>query len=114
MSRQNTTVKRFSAFFLATCLLALAVSGCQIGSRQPRARYGAAMVWDAEGDQMVLFGGRAKGLFGERVLNDTWLFDLNDQAWRKVNTTSWRVLVILSKINTSSCTMKWARGLSAS
>lgn len=79
---------KLPVFILLGCVLILGVAGCQAGDRQPRARYGAAMVWDAEGDQLILFGGRAKGLFGERVLNDTWLFNLVDQTWRKLTTDS--------------------------
>ena len=73
---------------LLSSLLVLVNTACQSSRLQPSARYGAAMGWDAKGNQMILFGGRAKGLFGERVLKDTWIFNLEDRTWRKFATDS--------------------------
>jgi N-acetylneuraminic acid mutarotase len=75
---------RSLAVVLVLGVLLVSLTSCQVVDRKPRARYGAAMVWDASENQMVLFGGRAKGIFGEKVLNDTWLLNLEDQTWRKV------------------------------
>lgn len=88
MRFQVSLHRKYLGLFLLACVLMLGISGCQIGPKQPRARYGAAMVWDAGEDQMILFGGRAKSLVGERVLNDTWLFNLEDRTWRKFATNS--------------------------
>lgn len=68
---------------------------CGVGDgclRPPRARRPAvdggwfgAMVYDSGADRMVLFGGDSccpSGLGGQRVLNETWTFDLNSNTWQ--------------------------------
>ena len=44
---------------------------------RPSARWGHAMVYDAESDRVILFGGYS----GLDRLNDTWAYDLNANEW---------------------------------
>ena len=88
MISKDPVWRKFLGVLTLLFLMIMSISGCQIDRRQPRGRYGAAMIWDAAGDQLILFGGRAKALFGERVLNDTWIFDLVDHTWSKLKTES--------------------------
>lgn len=45
----------------------------------PAPRYDHSLVADPERHQLVLFGGRGSGTFG-----DTWIFDLDQAKWRQV------------------------------
>ncbi|MDQ5826427.1 MAG: hypothetical protein M3441_19725 [Chloroflexota bacterium] len=45
----------------------------------PAPRYDHSLIADPEGHQLVLFGGRGSGTFG-----DTWIFDLAGEDWREV------------------------------
>ncbi len=85
---QGSRQGKWPGIILLFVALIVGAAGCAAGRQQPRGRYGAAMVWDAGEDQMILFGGRAKGLFGEKVLNDTWIFNLEDQTWKRLPTRS--------------------------
>ncbi len=49
----------------------------------PPARYDHALAFDSDKQQLILFGGRASG----NIFGDTWIFDLNTNAWREVKTT---------------------------
>lgn len=53
----------------------------------PSGRADTAMVYDAEGNQLVLFGGNSStsGL-NFNALNDTWIFDIDDGTWSEVST----------------------------
>jgi N-acetylneuraminic acid mutarotase len=51
----------------------------------PAGGWFAAMVYDSAADRTILFGGDAccpGGLGGQRVLNETWAFDLNSNTWQ--------------------------------
>jgi N-acetylneuraminic acid mutarotase len=47
----------------------------------PPARYDHSLTYDANGKQLVVFGGRDQA---GRALGDTWVFDLGRNAWREV------------------------------
>ena len=47
------------------------------GTAGPVARRDAALGYDMSGHQLVLYGGRRSRGDGFQVLDDTWLFDLN-------------------------------------
>ncbi|KAG2454844.1 hypothetical protein HYH02_000676 [Chlamydomonas schloesseri] len=49
----------------------------------PSPRRGAALVHDAWGGNLVLFGGASGGV----ALNDVWRFNLGSQTWQQVNVT---------------------------
>lgn len=48
----------------------------------PPARFDHALAFDSDKQQLILFGGRARGT----VLGDTWIFDLETNAWREIQT----------------------------
>ena len=52
--------------------------------RSPPAREQFAMVYDSQGDRVVLFGGMAGG----RYVNDTWVYDLEGNIWEHISTQS--------------------------
>ena len=68
-------------FFMTLSLLLL--TSC---SPRPSDRYGAMMIYDSQGKQMILFGGRRDTLFGEKPLNDLWSLDLEEFTWNRVQT----------------------------
>ncbi|MFX0207510.1 MAG: Kelch repeat-containing protein, partial [Candidatus Hodarchaeota archaeon] len=51
-------------------------------SMRPRARAGAAMVYDVESDRTILFGGFTET---RTYLNDTWAYDFNNNTWVQMN-----------------------------
>ena len=57
------------------------------GTERPVPRANSAMVYDDLNDQIVMFGGNSSGN-GLRfnALNDTWIYDLKRNKWRKVTT----------------------------
>lgn len=61
--------------------------GCQFWSAVPVARYGASMVFDPVESQVILFGGRAQGLFGEKYFNDLWVLDSDTKTWTSLKTS---------------------------
>ncbi len=55
---------------------------------KPGARHSAAMTYDVDDDNVVLFGGQQTTGSNSGLLNDTWIWDGEDQAWQEVNTAS--------------------------
>lgn len=76
-------------FWLVLILLLLIFGGSFLFQpTRPGARYGAKMVYDPAGRQMILFGGRGYGLLGEKYYNDTWSLDLLSLSWQKLNVSN--------------------------
>ena len=51
----------------------------------PLPRYGAAAIYDAANDRMVVFGGYTYGPFGDRQLKDVWALSLSGTpAWTQI------------------------------
>ncbi len=46
------------------------------------------MVFDPLESQVILFGGRAQGLFGEKYFKDLWVFDSDTQTWKSLKTSN--------------------------
>jgi N-acetylneuraminic acid mutarotase len=53
-------------------------------SKAPANLKGASMVYDAESDRMILFGGWATNLSGDGS-NETWAFDYETNTWTKMD-----------------------------
>jgi hypothetical protein len=51
----------------------------------PDARHSAAMAYDVDDDNVVLFGGQETTGSNSGLLNDTWIWDGEDQEWQEVN-----------------------------
>lgn len=49
----------------------------------PRAQLENALVYDSKRQQFILFGGRHGS---EALLGDTWIFNMEQSAWRQINT----------------------------
>jgi hypothetical protein len=81
-------IRRISQFFNILFILGVifTLSSCQTTSNIPPARYGASMIFDPVGSRILLFGGRADGLFGLKYYNDMWSFDTASQKWSPVKT----------------------------
>ena len=68
--------------------LLVVLGGCQLNSSTPSARHGAKMIYDPEGKQVLMFGGRGTGGLGGDLLDDIWAFDLEKEKWREIETSS--------------------------
>lgn len=51
----------------------------------PSPRCGQTMAYDTESDRMVLFGGFACTKVDDPLLDDTWTYDLNNDAWQQMD-----------------------------
>jgi len=79
--------RKLLAIYAGGTLLTIALAIWLISSKLPAARYGAVMVFDPVGEQAIMFGGRAEGLFGMRYYNDLWVFDYSTQDWKPITTS---------------------------
>ena len=85
MNKFQKPFKRLIVILLLAIFLAAA---CQFYPAIPQARHGAKMVYDPEGEQMLLFGGRGNGSIQGDLFNDLWAFDLENQIWREITSSS--------------------------
>jgi len=51
----------------------------------PILRCGHCMVYEAESDKVILFGGFGCSSVNDPVFNDTWAYDYNSNTWRQLN-----------------------------
>jgi N-acetylneuraminic acid mutarotase len=87
MMKLTINVIRFTSSLILLCGF-IAMGSCQNHNAAPAARYGAKMVYDPVGEQIILFGGRADGLFGMKYFNDLWKFDSATQIWSSIRATN--------------------------
>ncbi len=73
--------------FIIPALIGLGTA-CQLSTAGPQARHGAKMIYDPEGKQVVLFGGRGEGEIVGDLYNDVWTLDLKTHRWQETETSS--------------------------
>ena len=81
----NIKLKYAVIYPLLFCALLM---GCQFNSTSPSARHGAKMIYDPSGKQVIMFGGRGEGVIVGDLLDDIWAFDLENENWREIKTSS--------------------------
>ncbi len=84
---------RLTALLLAVLLFVLPVYGTgqepawteMDPATAPSPRAGHAMAYDAGSDRVILFGGEIAPVFSLVLSDETWVYDLNSNAWTNRN-----------------------------
>ncbi len=73
---------------LIILITGLFLSNCNSRQNIPSARYGSKMIFDPVSKRVIMFGGRAEGIFGLKYFNDLWAFDYQTLTWTPIKATN--------------------------